>query len=102
MREPFRILWNASSFFRAHQDKSLAILRHSVMRGVQNLPLCSHIISDILERQNYLVEEPSMFTNGETLDVFEDKGAGIQLSDDTHELENKAISRVLKRAMADQ
>lgn len=43
-----------------------------------------------------------MFTNGETLDVFEDKGAGIQLSDDTHELENKAISRVLKRAMADQ
>ena len=77
------------------------MLRNPIVCRVKHTPGQNDVVSETVEGIHKFGQKLLVFAYGEALDVLEDEGSSIELSDKANEFQDKAVARIFKRALTD-
>src|ERR1039457_4150881 len=96
-RRVFRELLTATS---AHEKKSVAILRHAVIHGIEHPVVLQNAIALGCKFRDDLLEKSFVRANCQSANIFENEILRLQLRDDAGEVIDQAVPGIVQRPLA--
>ena len=78
------------------------MLRHSVMRRIQNMPGDAYFVSGIAKRDNEFTKELFVPPDRQSFYIFENERARSKLRDNSDEFKHQTVSRIFQSPVTDQ
>ena len=97
-----RIVGQGFALSCTNQDKAFAVLRRAEMRGIENAPGNPYLVPGSGKLLDKLIQKCAMLADSKSLHVFEYECLSLELRDDTKEVTDQPVTRVVQHAMPDQ